>query len=49
MSTIIKIIKEKTNIPIDSNNINRASMKEIRVDRKNLNMGLLRELRVFFN
>ena len=39
MSTIIKIIKEKTNIPIDSNNINRASMKEIRVDRKNLNMG----------
>ena len=39
MSTIIKIIKEKTNIPIDSNNINRASMKAIRLDRKSLNIG----------
>ena len=32
-------IKEKAKMPIESNNINRASMKEIRVDRKNLNMG----------
>lgn len=41
-------IKEKAKMPIDSNNINTVSMKEIRVDRKNLNMGLLHELRVFF-
>ena len=40
-------IKEKAKMPIDSNNINTVSMKEIRVDRKNLNMRLLRELRVF--
>ena len=39
MSTIINRIKEKTNIPIDWNNINRASIKAMRLDRKNLNIG----------
>jgi hypothetical protein len=48
MRTIMNRIKEKTKMPIDLNNINTTSMKEIRVDRKNLNMELLRKLRVFF-
>ena len=39
MSTIINRIKKKTNIPIDWNNINRASIKAMRLDRKNLNIG----------
>ena len=38
MSTIINRIKEKTNIPIDSNNINTASMKAMRLDWKKLNI-----------
>lgn len=38
MRTIMKKIKEKTKMPIDSNNINTASMKEISVDKKNLNI-----------
>ena len=39
MRTIMNRIKEKTNIPIDWNNINRVSIKAMRLDRKNLNIG----------
>ena len=38
ISIIMNRIKEKIKMPIDLNNINRVSMKEISVDRKNLNI-----------